>query len=343
MDDRRPPRARLVGAALLQLLPAAAVAASPWHAEAYLVFLALPPTLGGFLLAPRLAWLGAGLAATATAVGTAVSPWPWAGALVMAAACAAVARGSRSGGLLLGTTAATPLALALVSPPASAALGIAPGDPVTPARVLVAAGFVALGGAWTALVLTTLGRHWRVPRPPGETARGARLYGIVLVPLMAVATAVCMRWFPDSHAWWVLLTVLVVLHPRYDRLRSRAGARVAGTLAGGFAAALLVAVVPDDRVLTVLGVLCALAAAWANLARPYAQYAALLTLTVILLTSGTGEPFATDLERVGLTVLGAALVLAVVVPGRALLDRRARRDPAGDDAAAVPPGADPAR
>ncbi|MCG7285671.1 FUSC family protein [Cellulomonas sp. ACRRI] len=323
MDDRRAPRARLLGAVLLLLLPSAAFAASPWHADAYLLFLALPPTLGGFLLAPRAAWLGAGLAAAATVVGTAVSPWPWAGALVMALACAAVARGSRSGALLMGTTAATPLALALVSPPAPAALGITAGGPVTPERVLVAGALVAVGGAWAALVLTTAGRGVSAPRPPGESARGARLYAVVLVPLMAAATYVCMRWFPDSHAWWVLLTVLVVLHPRYDRLRSRAGARVAGTLAGGFAAALLVAVVPDTRVLTVLGVLCALAAAWANLARPYAQYAALLTLTVILLTSSTGEAFATDLARVGLTVLGAGLVLAVVVPGRALLDRQA--------------------
>ncbi|MEV7974271.1 FUSC family protein [Cellulomonas sp. NPDC089187] len=316
------PRTRLIVAVLLLFAPLVAVAASPWHAEAYLVFLALPPTLGGFLLSPRMAWAGAGLTTAGMAVGVALSPWPVAGALVMAVACALVARGSRLGGILMGTTATTPLGLALVSPPTMSALGIEVGDPVTVTRVLAAAGFVALGGLWTALVLTVLARGLRTPEPRRESMVAARRYAAVLVPLMAVATFVCMQWFPDTHAWWLLLTVLVVLHPRYERIRSHARARVLGTVAGGFVAALLVAVVPEGRVLTLLGVLCGLVTAWANLARPYSQYSALLTLTIILLTSGTGDAFVTDLERVGLTVLGAVLVLAVVVPGRALLARR---------------------
>lgn len=316
------PRTRLILAVVALFVPLIAVAASPWHSEAYLVFLALPPTLGGFLLGPRVAWLGAGLTALGAGIGTAVSPWPWAGALVMALACAGVAWGARRGALLLGTTATAPVALSLVTPPTITALGITVGDPITTARVLAVAGFVALGGLWTALVLTTLTRGLRVPTPHRETERAARRYAAVLIPLMTLGTVAAMIWLPNTHAWWVLLTVLVVLHPRYDRIRSHARARVIGTVAGGFAAALLVAVIPDERVLTVLGVLCGLAAAWADLARPYTQYSALLTLTIILLTSGTGDPFRTDLERIGATAVGAALVLAVVIPGRAWLERR---------------------
>lgn len=337
-----PARARLLLAVGLVFLPVVLVAVSTWHAEAYLVFLALPPTLGGLLLSPAAAWAGAGLTAVGLALGTTLSSSPPAGVCAIAVACAAVAWGARRGAVLLGTTAVTPMALALVSPPALAPLEIAAADPVTARRVLVAAGLVLLGGVWTAAVTTVLLRDLRRPARQPETASAARWYGIVLCPLMAVGTYAAMRWFPGTHAWWVLLTVLVVLHPRFEQIRSHAIGRTLGTVAGAAAAALLVAVVPDERVLVLLGVLCGLAAAVANLTRPYAQYAALLTLTVILLTggTGTGAAIATALERVALTLLGAGLVLAVVVPGRLLLARQATAT--GDAGNAVddppPPG-----
>lgn len=313
------PRWRAVTAVVLVFAPLVAVAVSSWHAEAYLVFLALPPTLGGFLRSPRSAWLAAGLTTAGMAVGMVLSAHPVPGSLLVAVVCLAVAHGSRVGGTLMGTTATVPLVLALVAPPAITPWGIAAEDPMTAGRVLAAAGLVALGGVWTAAVVTVLLRGLRLPAPHRETAQASRWYAAVLVPLMALTTFVSMRWFAHTHAWWVLLTILVVLHPRFEHIRSHATGRVLGTLAGGLAAALLVSVVHEPRVLTVIGVLCGLAAAWANLARPYSQYSALLTLTIILLTGGTSTALVTDAERVGLTLLGAALVLAVVLPGRAIL------------------------
>ena len=337
-----PSRARqttqLLVVLLLMFAPVLVVAASPWSQAASLLFLGLPPALLGFLTGPRFAWWGALITAAAFAAGMLLSPWPLAGAALVAVLSLGVAACAPGGRAAAAASAVVPVTLALVAPPTLEA--VAP-DAGLALRTTAATAFVLVGGLWVAAVATGLLRSVPLPPVQREDPADARVFAALLCPLTAAATFVAMRWFPGSHAWWLPATILLVLHPTGEATRRRAVGRTVGTVVGGAIAAIVVILVPEPRLLVLLGALLALAAAVASTSGPYTRYAALLTLAVILMTGDAGTALATDATRIVTTVVGAGVVLLVVGAGRWVLDRRTltrRRPPAP-----LPPAAEPPR
>jgi uncharacterized membrane protein YccC len=131
---------------------------------------------------------------------------------------------------------------------------------------------------------------------------------------MAVLLAACVTFghlVVLQHGYWLPLTALVVLRPDFASTVTRAGARIAGTLAGGGAATLLAALVrPGPGALIVLVGVAALGA-YTLVRVNYALFAACLTALVVFLLAFTGLPEVTAVAyRSGFTVAGGLLALA---------------------------------
>lgn len=318
---------RLLAGLLLVFAPVLVVSLSPWSQAASLPFMGLLPALLGGLVRPRDAWLAPIAAAGAVLVAVLLSPWPAAGAAWMALVGLGVAASAPTGRMSVAAAAAVPTALALVAPPTLE--NVVPGAGLA-LRAGATSGLVLAGGLWGAVVVTALRRHLPLPgRTPSAdgTSVDVRLMAALLCPLVALATFVTMRWFPGTHAWWLTLTILVVLRPTHELTRTRALARTAGTIVGGTAAALVSIVAPWPQLLLVLGVLVGIAAAVVAVTGPYSRYAALLTVAIVLMTGEVGSALVTDLTRVVSTLVGAALVLVAVSAGREVLRRSARLSP----------------
>ncbi|WP_156044167.1 FUSC family protein [Cellulomonas sp. HZM] len=335
------PGGRLAAALGLLLAPALVVALSPWYPGAFLLVLGVAPGLLAWTRSTRDGVVASLVTGALVALGVVLSPWPLAGAATMLVVACAVAWAAHRGDPGAGPLAATQLALALVAPPALEHLPVTTSGVHDPVRFGVAGAAMALGGLWAcgvaSVLLGALPRPLRLAAPVDR--RAAVLYGIALAPLSAVGTYVAMRWFPGTHVWWALLTLFVVVQPTYARARARAWARSAGTVVGAVVAAVLTFVVPSVQVLVVLGVLAGVVSVVANLTRPYAQYAAVLTISVILVTSASGDSATLGVERVALTLGASAMVMLVFVVGRAVLLRRppAQADGRADEGAAVGP------
>lgn len=118
-----------------------------------------------------------------------------------------------------------------------------------------------------------------------------------------------MAWLDLPHGIWVPLTALVVLQPNFGGTFSRALARIAGTVLGaglaGFLAMYLKSPVAIDVALLVL-----VFGAFFYLRRRYFVGVFFLTPYVILLLSlVTSGPWTNIQDRVGDTLIGAALAL----------------------------------
>jgi uncharacterized membrane protein YccC len=115
---------------------------------------------------------------------------------------------------------------------------------------VIAALLAAAGGLWAIAIVAVL----LPPRPRATFApldrTSAVVYAVGLATLLGVCTSVAARWWHDSDAGWVLLTILVIARPEYAETRHRVLQRSAGTVAGGVAAALLGVLVPVQIVVT---------------------------------------------------------------------------------------------
>ncbi|MDZ8276174.1 FUSC family protein [Microbacterium aquimaris] len=197
---------------------------------------------------------------------------------------------------------------------------VTPADAAGPwAAALVIALVVGATSAWIAGVLSAALRGRTLPKPdlPAPTIP----YSILLAVLAGSFTLVCLLVFPDSNAWWTVLTIAIVLQPTRDRLWSKLGARLLGTLVGGGVAAILGLVLPLAVAPAILGLL-ALAANVVLTVRgaPYWQSATAVTITVVMLTFDRGDLLQGDLQRLLFTASAAgatalAVVLLDVLPG----------------------------
>ncbi|GAA0496916.1 FUSC family protein [Microbacterium aurantiacum] len=185
--------------------------------------------------------------------------------------------------------------------------------------------FVALvvgaTSGWIAAVLSVALRGHTLPRP--ELPTPTVPYSVLLAVLAGGFTLVSLWAFPDSNAWWTVLTVAIILQPTRDRLWSKLGARVLGTLIGGAVAAGLALILPTAVAPVALG-LIALAANVVLTVRgaAYWKSATAVTITVVMLTFDRDELLRGDVERVLFTLLAAAVTAAAVVLLRVLPPRR---------------------
>lgn len=192
-----------------------------------------------------------------------------------------------------------------------------------PWRALVPAALTAAGGFWAALMTSAV--HRRLPRGrvnPQPRIVAAR-YGIALAVLLGLTAALAAVWFEGTTAGWALLTILVIVRPDLSDTRRRLGHRILGTVAGGLVAAPLASVVPVRPVLLLVGAVCAaLVVVFQFVTVPYAVYAFVLTLSVVLLSTPVASVAAVDAQRVAYTLAGALMIVIGSIVAMPLIRRR---------------------
>ncbi len=131
---------------------------------------------------------------------------------------------------------------------------------------------------------------------------------------MAVAlglAATAEHVLPLQRGYWIPLTAVLVLRPDFTGTFTRGATRVGGTVAGAVIASAIAALHPSDPLYLLLAVAFA-GSGFALFGVNYGVYSATITAYVVFLLALAGSPeHEAALDRVGATVLGGALALAV--------------------------------
>ncbi len=199
--------------------------------------------------------------------------------------------------------------------------------PLQQSPAIVAAGMLA-GGALAVAVVS------RVPRPSeliGVDVRTSWRHASAMAASVGLVV-LAITALDEPHAYWIPMTMTLVLRPYGPETLSIARDRISGTLAGAVLALVLVWVLPNWAGLVAGGALLVLIVAYAALGR-YAQEVLFLTPFIVLLGSsgaaaGTAE---LALQRIMATLLGA-LLAGIIALALARADRQ-------DDVVVEPPGA----
>ena len=171
-------------------------------------------------------------------------------------------------------------------------------------------------------------RGWHRERPVGSALRGATTTAALWVGAriglcVGLATALAILLHPPEHAFWIPLTVAVVLRPEYGAVLVRAVHRFLGTVVGVVAVAALVTLTSTPAWLALAA---ALALGGAAFAAPRVYGLAVVGITgSALLSVAVGDPQGVQVwARLLDTSLGCALALVVGVllwPRRGLPDQ----------------------
>lgn len=247
------------------------------------------------------------------------SQWPAAGALVVGVAATLTGWSATRG--LHTTVMMWPIALGflVVRPPplfGSSAPTLDVGYLAGVALVLAAS------GVWGLVIGGLLGRRLARPAPSSTPVPVAAGYAVLLAAATGLSTWLVLRFGPGGTGAWVILTVIVVLRPDRNRLVRHAAARAAGTLLGAVVAGIVVVALPVGAVVTVLGFAALTLALAVMPTAPYWQYAAILTVGVVLMGSSGRDGLEVDLERVAFTLAGVVLVVALNVVLAAVTGQR---------------------
>jgi hypothetical protein len=167
---------------------------------------------------------------------------------------------------------------------------------------------VGLGSVWAAVVALLFSRETAAPRTP--VGRWRWQYGLRLGLSLAVAEAVAVVW-ADPKAYWIAVTVVIVVQRRMERALLRPAERAAGTAVGVLIASAVLLHAPPAWLF--LLVVAALAAVRPYLKmRNYTLYATVMTpLVVLILDLGQPVTVATIGDRLLDTLLGCAIALLV--------------------------------
>ncbi|GAA3214236.1 FUSC family protein [Oerskovia jenensis] len=317
---------RKIGLVLLLVAPMVALMLSPWKHDGTLVYLGMLPAGVGLLVGRGAALVAGPLTAVCMAVGVSLSDLPLAGAVFMTVLGACVGFSAVRGWHGIGGFVGPQTAFALIGGPLVALPSGTVAASTSVGALAAMAGWVAFGGLWTALIGGLLTRGMRLPGPKPVPERVATYFGLALAVLAGVATYVAMGWVDSPNAWWLLLTLFVVVQPYFAATLSRTLARVGGTLAGAVLAGVVAHFLSGSpTVLSAVALVLTGAAGWAYLKQPYWVFTLFLTPAVILQTSG-GEDvlLAADLERALFTVAAAAVAVAVLAVGHRVLTSRPR-------------------
>lgn len=327
---RKPSVIKISLVAVLLVAPFAALLLSPYHGALGLVVLAMLPALTAASSGPK-AMGEAGVVVALTGflavLITATDAVALLGTLLVVVLAFVTGAVSRAGFSPVGAaTIAFAAYLMIDTSRVQAALGT--GLTVLQTAGIVFACVVVLCG-WVLLVWLVFVRGAaRMEKP--KRAPVTLPYGLLLALLCGVFTLVCLIWFRGTNAWWTVLTVSLVLEPTVEDTRKRLDNRIVGTVLGGVIAALVVVLTPGGAVPGSLGII-ALAALIVLSAtrRPYWMCVTATTVSVILATFQAGTMIGGTLERIGLTLLAAAVTAgAVWVAARFIPDSQFT----GDDA-----------
>lgn len=302
---RKPPTIRMAGVALTVIIAIVLLILSPWKGGFSFAYMGIVPGITAVLASPRTAFLSAIATAVAVFVGVAVSGSIALSVLWMAILAVAIVFASRYGWTSIMCMVAAQAAIVIVYGKVFAHAPAPFNEPHTIAGALPVAAFVLGGG----LVVALAGEIFLRPFP-GQLEEGldkpdSWWFGATVIPLTVVGTWLCVYFFPGTHSWWLLLTFFVVLLPSVQDATPRMLGRVLGTLIGASIAAILTFVITDSTIFYILTIFAATGTILMS-DRSYAIYAAFLTATVLFGGFHAADnALLLDIERIGLTVLGA--------------------------------------
>jgi hypothetical protein len=175
--------------------------------------------------------------------------------------------------------------------------------------ILLAAGFYA---ALVVSALIKMPSDAQVPDLP--TLGQSVLYGGLLAVTTGAITFAALTWFSGTLWMWLTLTIYVLTKPTCDLDYAKIWARLGGTLVGSALAAALVAVIELPGVFYLIAVLLLVSALTLKVeSKPYWLYASLLTPAVILIDSVGNDGSVVVGERLGFTIAGVVIALAMGV------------------------------
>lgn len=314
---------RLIILLLLTVSPMLILSATSWSANGKLFYLGMLPAAVGLFVNVRVAAAGGVITGVLMVLAIQLRDDPVPGALFMAAIGAVVGISSLWGWHGVGAYAGPQTSFALIGTPTVALSSGTVAAESSSSATLTMGAFVAAGGLWIAL-MGWLARD-ALPNSPSTMVpvSAARYFAVALASLVGIATFIAMRWAHAPDAWWLVLTLFVIVQPFYAATLQRTTYRVIGTVLGAIFAAIVVKVLTDAPLaITVITLLVTAGAAWAYLKQPYWVYASLLTPAVILQTPAhSGLALIADFDRVLFTVGAAAVAVAVLATGHRAITR----------------------
>ena len=114
-------------------------------------------------------------------------------------------------------------------------------------------------------------------------------------------------YFSLQNAYWILLTIIVIMRPNYGLTKERSKQRILGTLFGGIIATGIVLLFPNTTLYAILAIVC-LVLAFSMVQRNYKTSATFITLSVVFIYALLKPDVLNVIQfRVIDTVIGAAL------------------------------------
>lgn len=278
---------------------------------------------------PALAAVGAMAVLAATACS--VSAHVWGAAVLMALVGLATALAGRVGLRGLAMNLGIFTAASLFPPPG---LGGAAGSL---SAALALGGSIAVGGLLGVLAFHFLGRGKTLPRPAATPWPEVIVNAAALVITMFFGTMWVLTWDRSPVAAWLMVTMLVLVHPSSAVTLRRSVERVLGTLLGALLAAGIIAILGAEWQRVVIAFVL-LVLAWSfRLSNPVVEaghyywiYALLWTPAMVILAvpQGGSASLSADTQRVLLTVIAAVAVALVSTAVRMVVTRSVTIRPA---------------
>lgn len=194
-------------------------------------------------------------------------------------------------------------------------------DPATvDARYLLAFTAVFLvSGIWGAFITSRIASGSKQLKPPTVRLRATIAYGLALGATAGITAAIALDLSPTLHWAWITLTIFLLANPTGSTDHKKIANRLIGSLAGFLLAMLLFALPLGSAVLGVAALLLLTTALTLKVAgTKYWIYVALLTPAVVLLDANTTDGSWVAEQRLGFTLLGAVLAVAVSVAAHAV-------------------------
>lgn len=314
---------RRVGLIVLAIAPMLVLSVSSWSANATLFYLGMLPAMIGLMIDARVAAAGGVITGALMMLAVPMRDAPLVGALFMAVLGAVVGLSSERGWHGVGAYAGPQTSFALIGAPmvAIASGTVAIGS--SGAATAMMGGTVAAGGLWIGFI-GWLARRDLPPREPHPVpVVAARYFAVALAGLVGFAAYAAMEWTDSPDAWWLILTLFVVVQPLYASTLQRSAYRVCGTVVGAVVAAIVAEFLESVPLLvSIVTLSVTVGAIWAKLTQPYWVYATFLTVAVIVPTSAdTDTLLFADLERVAFTAAAAAVAVVVLTLGHRIVSR----------------------
>jgi hypothetical protein len=193
-------------------------------------------------------------------------------------------------------------------------------------NVLLTGAVIALGGLWmTGTARVLFGRPSGGPDRHPFGPRTTIAYAIVMAVVLGVAAWVVLTFAKYHQGAWLLLTLIIVMQPSPHDTMTKSLQRLAGTVAGGAVAMLLILAGLNPPYAVILGGVFFFIAFTARFAlnRPYWEFVAALTPGIILLDAQGGDGMKVADDRVAFTVIGVVVVVAITVAIKAIVLRKA--------------------